>query len=169
MRSLSLLANSTAAVSKEIASESVKAVVFTIAGYRLGLPMESVLKVVNCPLELRDCSTTVELVHLKHHAMTVLSLHPHLALKQSNPNLDAGRFLVVTKVLQEFCAIRVDTPPDLIELLPSTIRKLPEPYRKGHPLNIANRVAVLPQGKSTVAIFLLDMKRVLDSVIAPGK
>jgi chemotaxis signal transduction protein len=166
MRSPSLLANSTAAVSKEIAPESVKVVVFTIAGYRLGLPMDAVLRVVNCPLELRTHSGVVELVHLKHQAITVLNLHPHLALKQVNPNSDAGSFLVVTKVLQEFCAIRVDTPPDLIELPPSTIRQLPEPYRKGHPLNIASRVAVLPQGKATVAIFLLEMKRVLEGVLA---
>ena len=165
MRS-SLLAESKAAVSKEVGSESVKVVVFTIAGYRLGLPMDAVLRVVNCPLELRDCSTTVELVHLKHQAITVLNLYSHLALKQINPNPNAGQFLVVTNVLQEVCAIRVDSPPDLIELSPSTIRKLPEPYQKGHPLNIASRVAVLPQGKATVAIFLLDMKRVLDRVIA---
>ncbi|MGV0027300.1 hypothetical protein [Phormidesmis priestleyi] len=167
MRS-SLLANSTAAVSEEMAP-SVKVVVFTIAGYRLGLLMDSVLRVVNCPLELSDSSTAIELVHLKHQALTVLNLYPHLALKQVNPNPNVGQFLIVTKVLQEFCAIRVDMPPDLMELLPSTIRNLPEPYRKGHPLNIASRVAVLPQGKSTVAIFLLDMKRVLGSVAIAGK
>ncbi|KAM3093341.1 chemotaxis protein CheW [Phormidesmis sp. 146-12] len=168
MRS-SLLDKSTAVVSEEVASESVKVVVFTIAGYRLGLPMDAILRVVNCPLELRDSSTAVELVHLKHQAITVLNLYSHLALKQINPHPNAGQFLVVTKVLQEVCAIRVDSPPDLMELLPSTIRKLPEPYRQGHPLNIASRVAILPQGKATVAIFLLDMRRVLDRVIATDK
>jgi chemotaxis signal transduction protein len=165
----SLLPNSISTASEQTAPEPVKVVVFTIAGYRLGLPMDAVLRVVTCPVELNDRSSAVELVHLKHHVMTVLNLYSHLALKQVNPNPTAGQFLVVTKVLQEFCAIRVDTPPDLIELMPSTLRKLPEPYRKGHPLNIASRVAVLPQGKTTTAIFLLDMRRVLDRVAIAEK
>ncbi|NJR49913.1 MAG: hypothetical protein HC780_10455 [Leptolyngbyaceae cyanobacterium CSU_1_3] len=164
MRSTSLPPNPVA--SEGAIAESLKVVMFAIAGYRLGLPMEAVLRVVNCPLELHDRSAAMELVHLGHRAITVLNLYPHLALKQVNPNLDAGQFLVVTKLQGDVCAIRVDAPPDLIELTPSTIRKLPEPYRQGHPLNIASRVAVLPQGKATIAIFLLDMKRVLEAVAA---
>jgi chemotaxis signal transduction protein len=150
---------------KEVDSEKLKVVSFAIAGYRLGLPMEAVLRVVNCPLELQNRSGMVELIHLGSHAITVLNLHSHLALKQVSQRSDAQQFLVVTPSSPgEFCAIRVDTPPDLVELPLAMIRKLPQPYRNGHPLNIASRVAVLPQGKATLAVFLLDMNRVLEVV-----
>lgn len=147
-------------------SESLKVIVFTIAGYRLALPLDGVVRVVNCPLELHTASGIVELFQLGQHTITVLNLHRHLALKQASQNEAAGHFLVVTRTSQaELCAIRVDAPPDLVDLLPSTLRKLPDAYRQGHPLNIASRVAVLPQGKSTAAIFVLDMKRVLDTIV----
>ena len=165
--SLAMPSPSIAEVQEE--SSSLKAISFAIAGYRLALPMEAVLRVVNCPVELRDLPSPLELVHLGSHAIAVLNLHPHLALKQINSTLGGQQFLVVTRSSQnEYCAIRVDTPPDLVELPLNMIRKLPEPYRNGHPLNIAGRVAVLPQGKATRAIFLLDMQRVMDVVSGGG-
>lgn len=143
-------------------TQCVKMVVFAIAGYRLGLPMESVLRVVNCPPELRDSQAVLELVNLGSHTISVLNLHARLSLQQGRPAQSSGNFLIVAKAGEELCAIRVDAPPDLLELEPSMIRQLPAPYRQGHPLHIANQVAVLPQGKATLAIFLLEMKRVLE-------
>lgn len=140
-------------------SEVTKIVVFAIAGYRLGLPMESVLRVVNCPPELTESQEVVELVNFGQHAIAVLNLHSRLRMQQGAQS--PGKFLIVTKADEELCAIRVDAPPDLIEITPTMIRQLPAPYRQGHPLNIANQVAVLPQGKATLAIFLLEIKRVL--------
>ena len=161
--SLAMPSSPTARVQEEI--PSLKAISFTIAGYRLALPLKAVLRVVNCPVELRDLSSPLELVHLGSHAIAVLNLHSHLALKQTNPTSSGQQFLVVTRSPQdEYCAIRVDAPPDLVELPLNMVRKLPEPYRNGHPLNIAGQVAVLPQGKATLVIFLLDMQRVMDAV-----
>ncbi len=145
--------------------KSVKVIVFTIAGYKLALPMEAVLRVVNCPKEIGDRDQQVELIHLGQMAITVLNLHTHLSLKQAQPTLTKEHFLVAAKAGNELCAIRVDSPPDLVELDATTIRQLPDPYRQGHPLNIASRVAVLPQGKATMAIFILDMKRVMDAIV----
>jgi chemotaxis signal transduction protein len=149
----------------------LKVIVFQIAGYRLAVPMASVLRVVNTPPEMHDSlpdtkgqSSLLELIHLGHHAIAVLNLYPHLSLKQVNSSPQQGQFLVVTKAGEELCAIRVDVPPDLLELDVATIRELPTPYRQGHPLSIASRVAVLPQGKATLAIFLLDMERVLQMI-----
>lgn len=147
----------------------LKVIVFQIAGYRLAVPMDSVLRVVNTPPEMQDSlpkdqSSLLELIHLGHHAIAVINLYPHLSLKQVNSMPQQGQFLVVTKAGEELCAIRVDVPPDLLELDVATIRELPTPYRQGHPLSIASRVAVLPQGKATLAIFLLDMERVLQMI-----
>lgn len=146
--------------------EFVRLVVFSIAGYRLGLPLDQILRVVNCPDELRSHSSeSLELLPLGQHMISVVNLRSQLSLAQGQAQprviLTESDFLVVAKVGEELCAIRVDTPPDLIEIDAATIRQLPDPYRQGHPLSIASQVVVLPQGKATLAIFLLGLKRVL--------
>lgn len=144
--------------------ETVRFVVFPIAGYRLGVPLDKILRVVNCPDELRSHSSdSLEFMPLGQHTISVLNLRSQLSLGQTQQRVSSNQsdFLVVAKVGEELCAIQVDTPPDLIEIDTATIRQLPAPYRQGHPLSIASQVAVLPQGKATLAIFLLDLKRVL--------
>lgn len=156
--------------SKSTPTQTVlKVIVFSIAGYRLALPLESVLRVVNAPVTVMPSSANeplngVELVHLKHLAISVLNLYSHLSLKQVDSIPQYGQFLIVTQAGGELCALRVDTPPDLIELDAATLRQLPAPYQQHHPLSIASRVAVLPQGKATSVIFLLDMERVLQVI-----
>ncbi len=166
-------------LSPPIQPTRVKWVTFSIAGYRLGLSTKSVLRVVNCPPELEAQSHVVELVGIGQHTLSVVDLKSvlrgvtlhearfgHRASTDISPK---SEFLIVIKLealgsLQndfELCALRVDTPPDLIELDPASIRQLPSAYRQHHPLRIASQVAVLPQGKATLAIFLLEMNRVL--------
>lgn len=144
--------------------ETVRLIVFAIAGYRLGLPVDQILRVVNCPEELKtQSSERLELLSLGQHTISVLNLRSQLSLNRAR-TISESDFLVVAKVGAELCAIRVDAPPDLIEVEAATIRQLPAPYRQGHPLSIASQVVVLPQGKATLAIFLLDLKRVLTAL-----
>lgn len=146
--------------------QMMRLVVFTIAGYRFGLPLESILRVVNVPEELKSsASGMLEVVPVGEYTLTVLNLRSQLSMTQGQAQAVSTRsqaeFLVVTQVETELCALRVDAPPDLIEIDAAAIRQLPAPYRQGHPLRIASHVVVLPQGKATLAIFLLEMKRVL--------
>ncbi|BAS57420.1 CheW protein [Leptolyngbya boryana NIES-2135] len=146
--------------------QMMRLVVFTIAGYRFGLPLESILRVVNVPEELKSsASGMLEVVPVGEYTLTVLNLRSQLSMTQGQTQAVSTRsqaeFLVVTQVETELCALRVDAPPDLIEIDAAAIRQLPAPYRQGHPLSIASHVVVLPQGKATLAIFLLEMKRVL--------
>lgn len=146
--------------------QMMRLVVFTIAGYRFGLPLESILRVVNVPEELKSsASGMLEVVPVGEYTLTVLNLRSQLSMTQGQAQAVSTRsqaeFLVVTQVETELCALRVDAPPDLIEIDAAAIRQLPAPYRQGHPLSIASHVVVLPQGKATLAIFLLEMKRVL--------
>lgn len=146
--------------------QMMRLVVFTIAGYRFGLPLESILRVVNVPEELKSsASGMLEVVPVGEYTLTVLNLRSQLSMTQGQAQAVGTRsqaeFLVVTQVETELCALRVDAPPDLIEIDAAAIRQLPAPYRQGHPLSIASHVVVLPQGKATLAIFLLEMKRVL--------
>lgn len=137
--------------------ETIRLVVFAIAGYRFGLLLHRILRVVNCPDELRSRpSEPLEILPVGQQTLSVLNLRSHFGLVQTD---QAGDFLVIAKVGGELCAIRVDAPPDLIEVDAATIRQLPAPYRQGHPLSIASQVVVLPQGKATLAIFLLELER----------
>lgn len=152
---------------RQASSARVKWVTFSIAGYRLGMSIDAVLRVVNYPQELKAQSNEIELVEIGQHTLTIVNLKPVLRRAASHPA--QSEFLIVTKPdavgsLQnhrELCALRVDTPPDLIELDPASIRQLPTAYRQHHPLSVASRVAVLPQGKATLAIFLIEMNRAL--------
>ncbi|MEP0916521.1 chemotaxis protein CheW [Leptolyngbya sp. DQ-M1] len=137
--------------------QTVRLIVFEIAGYRFGLPLHRILRVVNCPDDLRSRPVEpLELFPVGQQTLSVLNLRSQLGLA---PTDQAGDFLVIAKIKAELCAIRVDAPPDLIEVDATAIRQLPAPYRQGHPLSIASQVVVLPQGKATLAVFLLEIER----------
>lgn len=137
--------------------ETIRFIVFAIAGYRFGLPLKRILRIVNSPDELRSRpAQPLEIFPIGQQTLSVLNLRSQLGLA---PTDQAGNFLVIAKVKAEFCAIRVDAPPDIIEVDAAAIRQLPAPYRQGHPLSIASQVVVLPQGKATLAIFLLEIDR----------
>jgi purine-binding chemotaxis protein CheW len=140
--------------------ESLKVIVFPIAGYFLALPIETVFKVANIPPQLKTSANAIDLLHLGQQVITVLNLQPHFAMQQSPKN--KGQFLVIIQPPQgEFCAIRVDAPPDLMELPRSVVRTMPTAYREGHPLKIATHLAVLPQGEKMLPIFLMDLNRAM--------
>jgi chemotaxis signal transduction protein len=138
----------------------LRVVTFAIADYRLALPMSAVLRVVNCPPQFNQGTGKVEFVHLGQHSIMILNLHHRLTLNRSEPRRHQGQFLIVTHaVQQELCAIRVDTPPDVLELPTQVMRQLPDAYQQGHPLSIASHVAVLPDDAEASSIFILDMQR----------
>ena len=139
---------------------TLRVVTFAIADYRLALPMSSVLRVVNCPPQFSQGAGKIEFVHLGQHSIMVLNLHQRLTLRRREPCLNQGQFLIVTPaVRQELCAIRVDRPPDVLDLPTQFMRQLPDAYRQGHPLSIASHVAVLPEEPDAASIFILDMPR----------
>jgi chemotaxis signal transduction protein len=148
-------------------STPLRMMVFAIADYFFALPINVVLKVVNCPpLLLSSSLSSIELVHLGLHTITLLKLQQHLAPGQLQQQANTAQFLVVTQLVQqELCAILVDAPPNLIEIPLSAIRTLPESYRQAHPLHkIASHIAVLPQEETSLSIFLLDMEQVLKTL-----
>jgi purine-binding chemotaxis protein CheW len=156
---------SSQALSSNVAPEEVQVITFAIAGYQLAVPMNVVVKVVNCPAAIQNSPNRFDLLHLGQHSITVVNLHHHFAAYQAIGTPQAGAFLVVTQLAQgQFYAIAVDTPPDLMDLPVSTLRKLPDSYRQGHPLSIASYVAVLPllpQGEETLSLFIMNLEQVI--------
>jgi chemotaxis signal transduction protein len=139
---------------------TLRVVTFAIADYQLALPMSVVLRVVNCPPQFSQGTGKVEFVHLGQHSLMILNLHSRLTLNRNQPRIAQGKFLIVTQAVdQELCAIRVDTPPDVLEFPKHVMRQLPDAYQQGHPLSIASHVAVLPEDPNAARIFILNMPR----------
>jgi chemotaxis signal transduction protein len=142
------------------AAKVLRLVTFAIADYQLALPMSAVLRVVNCPRPFSQGPGQVEFVHLGQHSIMILNLHQRLTLNRNTPRPQLGQFLIVTQaVLPELCAIRVDTPPDVMELPAHVMRPLPAAYQQGHPLSIASHVAVVPEDPNAGSTFILDMQQ----------
>jgi len=144
--------------------ESVRVITFMIANQVLALPMNAVVKVVSCPPQMISSTNSIELFHFGQRAITVLNLHKHFAQKLE---VASGKFLVITQLKQkELYAFLVDTPPDLIDLPASTIRQVPESYRHGHALSIANCVAVLPKEEGSTSIFIIEIEQAIQALRA---
>lgn len=145
-----------------------KFIVFKIMDYLLALPIEDVLKVVNCSLEAGSRLRTMGVIQLGRHMIRVLDLHQSLSvggLSELPANLP---FLVITKSYSgELCGIPVDEPPNLVELPLEMMRSLSTSQRQGNRLlEMVSHAAVLTQEGMATTIFFLDMKQVLHTSIS---
>lgn len=147
-------------------SKTGKFIVFKIADYLLALPISDVLKVVNCPPAANYELRTMGLVRLGQHTIRVLDFHQQLS-SGGLPQLPGNPpFLVITRTpVGELYGISVDSPPDLVELPLEMMQSLPKSDRQSSALDIVSHAAVVSQEKVTGTIFLLDMKRVMNTGI----
>jgi hypothetical protein len=93
------------------------------------------------------------------------------SLQNGVPQESANQpFLLIIRDQQgELCGFSVDEPPDLVEIPHQIMRSLPKSERqtKGV-LEIVSHAFVVSQEDVTTTIFLLDVKRVLNSVSYPA-
>jgi chemotaxis signal transduction protein len=156
----SIISSPSLASSPDHSQASVRVITFTIANLVLALPMNAIVKVVSCPPQMRNSTNSFELFHFGQHTITVLNLHQYFAQQSAA----SGKFLVITQLKQkELYAFLVDTPPDLTDLPASTIRQLPDSYRQGHALSIANCVSVSHEAEEA-AIFIIDIEQAIEAL-----
>jgi purine-binding chemotaxis protein CheW len=135
-----------------------KFIVFKIMDYLLALPIEEVLKVVNCSPVASSSIRTMGVVQLGRHMIRVLDLHQRFSISNL-PQLPANQlFLVITRGSgEELCGIPVDEPPNLVELPLDIMRRLPKSQLESNRLlELVSHAAVLAQENVTTTIFLLD-------------
>ena len=136
-------------------SEAIKAIAFPVAEYLLALPIETVMKAIEAPPKLSAELDEAGLLYLSDRAISLLDLHRKLVGK-THAN---RRFLILAQLRGEYFAIPVDEPPTLVEIPVSEIRSLPDSYRHANALGIASHVAIVPQEKTILEIFILDPER----------
>ncbi|NMG20767.1 chemotaxis protein CheW [Brasilonema bromeliae] len=147
-------------------SQLDKFLVFKIADYLLALPITDVLKVINFSSANSKSLPTMGLVQIGQYIIKILDLHQHLGSDTFPHSSDHPFFLVVAHhSQQELCGILIDEPPDIVELLPETIRFLPRSSNHSKPLiEMVSHVAVLSEQEVVKTIFLLDLKRIAEPV-----
>lgn len=137
-----------------------KFIVFQIGSYLLALPINEVLKVIDCSSMANKELRTMGVVRLGHHTIRILDLHQQLSSSDLPPLPNDQPFLVVTRDSQgELCGIPVEEPPNLVELPLEVMRSLPKSERQSGVLNLVSHAAVVSQNEATTTIFLVDLKR----------
>jgi chemotaxis signal transduction protein len=130
-------------------------IAFTTATYRLALPLEQVLRVVNCPSEISPKLNSLGLLQLGNRMIRVIDLSRYIASEQ-NQLTEAYRFLIIVQDSQgTICGIPVEQPPDLVEVPFNKIHLLPQTNHL-NTLQGVSHVAVLSQNGETDAFFLLE-------------
>ncbi|WP_315785051.1 chemotaxis protein CheW [Fischerella sp. JS2] len=143
-------------------SKVEKIITFTVADYCLALPINAVLKVVNCPLKDNHKLSKMGLIQIGRNIIRILNLHQHLGIENVHQLLESQSFLLITSIFQgEICGILIYEPPDLLELPLEMMQPLSQSYYQSSLLEIVSHAIVVSQEKVTKTIFLLDMQQIL--------
>lgn len=141
--------------------DSQKYIVFKISDCLMSLPMDNVLKVLNTPFNESGWDA-MGLLQIGNYTIRIVDLH-----QQLNPDYDVDAthsqsFLVITNPIEgDLFGIVVDEPPNLIELNPDLIRKLPKYNRR---LPMVSHAAILQENEKKTTIFMLDLYELFEPV-----
>jgi chemotaxis signal transduction protein len=149
-------------------SQPRKFVTFTIAEYRLALPLERIVRVINYPVRISPEMSKLGLLQIGSHTIRLVNFSQDTPLRENLPgnlpgnlpeNLQLSKtppFLVIARDSQgAICGIPVDQPPDLIEIPTERMQLLPQSNRHPAAIQAASHIAVISQDKDTTPIFLL--------------
>lgn len=148
-------------------TETCKAIIMTIAGHLLAIPVSTVFKIIRSSLCNSSNVGTNKLVHLEEQTLPIINLHDLLANIKPSNNLEHQsqslstneKFLVLAKSNQgNLSAIVVDEPPTLMDLPLENTYLLPS-NEQSNIKNIASHIAVVPFERSNITIFLLDIEQ----------
>ena len=105
-------------------------------------------------------------VQIGHHTIRVLDLHQQLSSSGLLPLPGNQPFLVILRTPQgELCGILVDEPPNLVELPLEMLQSIPHSSSQSTPLQMVSHAAVVTHEDVTTTIFLLDVKRLLNTAL----
>ncbi|MDJ0706033.1 MAG: chemotaxis protein CheW [Leptolyngbyaceae cyanobacterium MO_188.B28] len=145
-------------------SELQKFIVFKVLEYYWGLPIDSVLRIVNCSLDANQELIRMGMIQIGRHVIRALDLHQRItsgAFPQASAN---SPFLVITRSSGgELCGIPVDEAPDLMEVSVEMLQPLPASNSQVGLTNIACGVVLSPEEQNPKTIFLLDIIRALNA------
>ena len=155
MNSANLLSKSQVADTAKV----VKLLVFPIGSLNVALSIDTVKKIVNYSTVWGSGLNHYGLVNLGNEEVTVIDLHQKLfnAPQRLNPE-DKKYLLLALNSANETFGILIKNTPELYDVKLSTIRALPNSYRRADTLKIASTVFIVkPSEEETEkTVFILD-------------
>ena len=139
----------------------LKLLVFEIGKLTLALPILQVQKVVKQNEVHGSGLSHVSLTHLAEQEVAIVNLHQKLFRVSLTQAEATGYFIITKNIAGEPLGIIVSQAPTLIDAPVEQIRLLPDSYRRADTLEIASHVAIIPQEKTPLAIFILDLLKLI--------
>lgn len=167
MSTSTLTSTSTQALAQQTPpnTETCQAIVFTIAGQLLALPLPAVLRVLNSAV--LNSNSDNRLVYVDQQPIPLVDLRPSLRrLNDASVKAIASKpqpFLLLAALQSTRpIAIPIDEAPNLMTLPHATMQALPRTYRQ-QISNLASHVAVIEQQKQQkpLTILLLDLHQLI--------
>lgn len=144
-----------------------KYITFKVYTYILALPIDSVFKVVTCPVELSQTLREAKLAQMGKHTVMLVNLHSHLIPNYHHPqqeNDTLGRFLIIAQgSAGELYGIQVDAPPNILSIAETNIQSVPQSFHNNGLPTWVSRIAILNQKSEPTTILMLDINQTLPS------
>lgn len=150
-------------------SAIAKFITFKIADYWFALPMEVILKVVNCPSLDQGGIVPLGLVQLGPHTIQLLDLHGVFGLGNTPPPTQLPFLLVLRGAQKRLWGITLASPPDLIELPLTTFHSVSVDRRFVPKKQWISHIAILSEQEISRTLLLLDLKAVFQSETEPPR
>ncbi len=142
---------------------SVKLLIFSLGSLHLALSVSAVKKILRYTPVHGSGLNHFGVANVDGNEVTVIDLHKRLfQVSQSQISGQKGYLILAKNSQGEFFAIWVGNAPSLQDVSLSSMRVLPESYRRSDTLAIASHVLALPDKDDTRTVFLLDVDRLLD-------
>jgi chemotaxis signal transduction protein len=140
-----------------------KYIIFKVYTYTLALPIDSVFKVVTCPIQLSQTLRQAKLAQMGQRTVMLVNLHSHLIPNYSHhqqENDSSGRFLIIAQgTAGELYGIQVDAPPNILSIAETSIEKVPHSFHNIGLPTWVSRIAILKHKSEPNTILMLDINQ----------
>ena len=146
------------------APKAARLITFTLGDYWIGIPMASVLRVVNCPPPDRGGNLNIGVVQLGEHTVRLLNLRSQMALPDvASPNEEMPFLLVIWGLQQSLWGIALDKPPELLELPADLFKPVESDKRLSAKLQWFSHIAAVTDNEMSGTLMVLDLKAVFQA------
>ncbi|OUL22837.1 chemotaxis protein CheW [Nostoc sp. 106C] len=149
-------------MNKFIAQE--KYITFKVYTYILSLPIDSIFKVITCPVQLSQTLRAAKLAQMGQRTLMLVNLHSHLNpnYSEQQENDNSGRFLIIAQGRAgELYGIQVDAPPNMLSIDETSIQPVPQSFHNIGLPTWVSRIAILNQKGEPTTILMLDINQTL--------
>jgi hypothetical protein len=133
------------------------------ADYLFALPVEAVVKVMQCPANLGSFNQGISMISVNNQMITVVDLCHRLMPERVMTAADRQFLMLVQTHFAEPFAIPVANFPLLLNLPVTSAQPIPAAYRQVNSIGFASHMAIVEQedGQPPAQVFLMGMNHLL--------